>query len=117
MNTLENELKHFSGSETFYRHTLMRKFVYTEGVQYLAEKGGAYWLIDYILSYQLEPPIKDTPFQVWKIKVADDLTGTITVEDGNKHLIKCFNLSFTDFPIKEYTLWFTDNTLLLPSEY
>jgi hypothetical protein len=26
-------------------------------------------------------------------------------------------LEFTDFSLPEITLWFTDNTILLPSEY
>ena len=118
MTNLETELQQFcGGSETFYRHPFMRKFIYTAGVQYLAEKGGAYWLIDYVFSNQIDPKIKDQPFQAWIIKVKENKTATITVEDGDKQVVKRFNLSFTDFPIEKFSLWFIDNTLLLPCEY
>jgi hypothetical protein len=36
----------FTGPECFYRHPIVRALFYTEGVQFLAEKGGEYWLID-----------------------------------------------------------------------
>lgn len=50
--TLE-ALHHFTGTETWFRHPLVRKVLYTEGVQYLAETGGAYWLLDEIACAQL----------------------------------------------------------------
>lgn len=117
MTNLQEELSQFYGSETFYRHPLFRKFVYTEGVQYLAEKSGAYWLLEYIFSNQMDEKIKAEEFQVWKIKVKEDNTAVIRVEDGNDNLVKQFELEFTDFPLKEFTLWFSNNTLLLPSEW
>lgn len=117
MTNLIQELQHFTGSETFFRHPLFRKFVYTEGVQFLAEKAGAYWLIEYIFSNQMEEKIKAVDFQAWKIKVKEDNSATIRLEDGNGNLVKQFKLEFTDFPLKEFTLWFYNNTLLLPSEW
>lgn len=117
MTNLEHELKQFTGSERFFKNPLFRGFVYTEGVQFLAERAGAYWLIDYILSYQHDRKIKEQPFQVWVIRVKDDRSATITVEDGNKNPVQRFELEFTDFPLKECSLWFIEGTLLLPSEY
>ena len=117
MNTLLHELNHFTGSEVFYRHPLNRKIIYTQGVQYLAEKAEAYWLLDYIVSNQHNPKIKIEPFQVWQIKVNEHNKAAIWVEDGNKNRIKSFKLEFTDFPLPEFTLWLTDSTLLLPNEY
>ena len=117
MTNLLEELKQFTGSETIYRHPLFRKYVYTEGVQFLAEKAGAHWLIDYIFSNQMDEKITVEGFQTWNIKVKDDNSATIRVEDGNYNLVKEFQLEFTDFPLKEYTLWFSNNTLLLPGEW
>ena len=117
MTNLLTELQHFTGSEKCYRHPLFRKFAYTEGVQYLAEKAGAYWLIDYILSNQIDAQIKAVEFQAWKIKVNDDNSAMILLEDGDGNLVKEFKLEFTDFPLKEFTLWLYNNTLLLPSEW
>lgn len=108
------DLGHFTGSEQWFRHSLNRKVTYTQGVQYAAEKAGAYWLVDKIAAMQLEPKISQEPFQVWKL---DTNTKTITVEDGNNGVIYTEVLDFTDFPEPGITLWFTDNVILLPSEY
>ena len=45
----ESDLSQFIGTENYYRHWTGHG-VYTDGVKYLAEKAGAYWLIDAILS-------------------------------------------------------------------
>ncbi len=115
IGALKAELRQFTGSETFYRHPLFPNYVTTEGVQFLAEKAGAYWLIDYIFSNQ--PQLQNQPFQVWKLKVRDDDSALIRVEDGNDKLLWRFTLEFTDFPLEAFTLWLIDGTLLLPSEY
>jgi len=114
---LQAELKNFTGSEQVFYNPLFRKFRYTEGVKYLAQEANCYWLLDYIFSNQHSKTLQQTPFQVWKLKVAEDNTATITVEDGNKNHIKSFKLEFTDFPLEQIDLWFIEGTLLLPSEY
>ena len=113
---LKAELRQFTGSETFYSSSLYRGYVYTEGVKHLAGEAEAYWLIDYILSYQLDPNLTEQPFQVWKMTVQDN-SATISVEDGNDKNIATFSIAYTDFPLEEITLWLIDKTLLLPSEY
>jgi len=117
MSTLIEELQQFTGSDQFYRHPLFRKYVYTEGVHYLAEKGQCHWLIDFVLSNQLDKKIKGQPFQVWSITVKDDHSASIQVEDGNENKLHRFELTFTDFPLKTFSLWLVEQTLLLPSEY
>lgn len=114
---LKAELRQFTGSETFYRHSLFRKFIYTEGVQYLAEKAVAYWLLDHIFANQAEKHIGVEPFQVWKITVNEDESALISVEDGNDRLIHQHPLNCTDFPLDKFSLWLVHGTLLLPSEY
>ena len=116
-HTLTEALSQFTGSETVYRHPLFASCVYTEGVRYLAQEAGAYWLIEYVFSNQLDKTIHSHPFQAWSITVHDDHTAKIRLTDGNDTLIKSFVLTFTDFPLKAFTLWFIDGTLLLPSEY
>lgn len=46
-----SSLKQFTGTTRYYRHWL-RRFVYTQGIDYVAEKGSAHWLLDAIASYQ-----------------------------------------------------------------
>jgi len=42
----KSDLAQFTGSENWYRHGINRNVLYTEGVQYVAEHGGAHWLLD-----------------------------------------------------------------------
>jgi hypothetical protein len=113
---LRNELAHFTGSEQFFRHGLLPRIRYTEGVQYLAEKAGAYWLLDKIAAEQLAPPLQAEHFQVWKLRVAGS-KGAITVTDGDDRTIYEEQLDFTDFPLDQFSIWLVDGMILLPSEY
>ncbi|WP_339864880.1 DUF6876 family protein [Paremcibacter congregatus] len=112
----ENDLANFTGSESFYRHPLY-PFVYTDGVQYVANQGGAYWLIDIIGSYQFEPRIAREPFQHWVLTVNADKTAVIICSDGNGAELARQDISYTDFPLDNIGLFLTDKTLLLTSEY
>ena len=114
---LLNELNQFNGTENWFRNPLFPQFLYTDGVKYLAENAGCYWLIDYIFSNQIIKCLKDESFQVWKLKVNANQSARVIVEDGNDKELTSFNLEYTDFPIEEFTLWLVDKTLLLPSEY
>ncbi|MCK9598089.1 MAG: hypothetical protein M0R06_03545 [Sphaerochaeta sp.] len=48
---LEAGLAQFYGSEQWYKASF-GGVVYTDGVKYLADHAGAYWLIDAVASYQ-----------------------------------------------------------------
>ena len=63
----KQELRHFTGSECVFRHSFS-KGTYTEGVQYVASKLGAYWLLDLIFSLQWKREVLEQSFQVWKLK-------------------------------------------------
>ena len=113
---LLSALAHFTGTTQWYRNPMFPAFTYTDGVRFLAEQAGAYWLIDYVFSNQLLPEIKDEVFQVWKIFTVDS-QAVLKVEDGNGLILQEFKIPYTDFPLKEFTLLFTDNVLLLLTEY
>lgn len=113
----QGSLEQFTGTNTLYRHRLVRTVIYTEGVKHVAEEGKAYWLIDYIASMQVEYKIAKNPFQVWKLVVDDGHQALITCEDCNGRNIYKDDFLNTDFPLREITLWITENVLLLPSEY
>jgi len=114
---LKAVLRHFTGSEQVFYNPMFPKFRYTEGVKYLAQEANCYWLLDYVFSNQTIKAISEQPFQVWKLKVAENRTATIIVEDGNYYTVKSFKLDYTDFPMDEIDLWFMERTLILPSEY
>ena|ERR1700674_369426 len=113
----ESDLRQFSGTEQWYRHGLVRKVLYTDGAKHVADAGEAYWLLDEIAFAQHEKKIAAEAFQVWKLAVYGDSSASLTCEDGNGNEVFRKIIEYTDFPLPEITLWFTDNTILLPSEY
>lgn len=111
------DLVHFIGSEHWYQHSLVRSITYTDGAKYVADHGGAYWLLDEIaLAQKFSPVVKAEPFQVWKLTVCDH-KGLLTCDDGNGNVAYRKSIPFTDFPLTEVEFYFTDNVILLPSEY
>lgn len=56
-------------------------------------------------------------FQVWRLKVNADTSAELLCEDGNDNVVHRKQIPYTDFPGEGITLWFTDNTILLPREY
>jgi hypothetical protein len=112
------DLAQFTGSQTFYRHALSGGCVYTEGVQYLAEAGSAYWLLDAILCPQPHhPALRSAEFQVWTLSVGEDQSAMLICTDGNGEGLYVHPVSWTDFPLDTVTLWFANRTLYLPSEH
>lgn len=121
MTLTYQDLRQFTGTENYYRYSLVKGFVYTDGVRYLAQEGGAYWLLDKIFTLQIDPPLKayreTDRFQVWKLKVNQDKTANLSCENGNGTELLNVWLYYTDFPLPEIDLYLIDNVLLLPSEY
>ena len=111
-------LTQFTGTENWYRHALNRAVLFTDGAKHVADAGGAYWLLDEIaLAQRYEQAVAAQPFQCWKLAVNPDHTGDLVCEDGNGNAVYRKALDYTDFPATGVTLWVTDNTILLPSEY
>lgn len=112
-----DDLRQFTGTEHWYRHPLMRRVLYTDGVKYLAEQAGAYWLIDIIAFAQIDLAVKSVDFQAWTLTVHEDRSATLTCTDGNGQSLLRQSIPFTDFPLTEVTVWVEDRTILLPSEH
>mgnify|MGYP003462319858 FL=1 len=78
------DLAQFTGSQTFYHHGLSGGCVYSEGAQYLAEAGSAYWLLDAILCPQPHhPTLRVAEFQVWTLTVSADHSASLICTDGD----------------------------------
>jgi Family of unknown function (DUF6876) len=113
-----SDLRQFTGSENWYRHSLVRSVLYTDGAQYLAEHGGAYWLLDEIaLAQRHNKRVAAQEFQNWTLKVKPDHTALLACDDGNGNVVYAKRIPFTDFPLSEVKLYCVNNTILLPSEY
>ncbi|GEC77916.1 DUF6876 family protein [Flavobacterium aquatile] len=114
----KTDLAQFTGTENWYRHPIARTVLYTDGIQYLAEKAGAYWLIDEIAFNQIKPNIKKEEFQTWTLRVdLEKSTAALTCDDGNNNIVFSKKIEYTDFPLQEIRIFFVNNVILLPSEY
>ena len=114
----EADLRQFTGSERWYRHALVRDILFTDGAKYLADEAGAYWLLDEIaLAQKSNARVAAAAFQLWRLTVKPDHTAALACEDGNGQAVFTKAIAYTDFPLPEITLYYTDRTILLPSEY
>jgi hypothetical protein len=119
MSNLATELQQFTGSETLYKHWLELHF--TQGVKYLADQAQCYWLLDAIGSYQ--PQLKADAelrfFQVWQLLV-DNHSALLTCWPDTPGQGKpCLSqpIEFTNFPLPEIKLFWSEGILMLPREY
>lgn len=115
---LLSDLEQFIGTEQYHRN--FTGLIYTDGVEYFAEKAGAYWLIDLIGSHL--PIIKRVPDYFFKISVEahNDNSWNVLVTheiSGKEVLVTSQNGEFTDLPEGEYQFFLIDGVMLLPSEY
>ncbi len=99
------------------------RFLYTSGVRFVAERAGAYWLIDVVASYQGDKRARAEEFQVWKLTVKPDQSATVSMTDGNsdKAIIEQ-EIEYTDYPESDAELYCVlapgqSATLMLPCEY
>jgi hypothetical protein len=117
MPITEADLRQFTGTAHYYRHGLFRKLLYTDGVQFLAEQAGAYWLIDAIAAAQYcDSRVKVEEFQVWRLTVEPANRARLTCEDGNYNSVYMQELNFTTFPLDTIELFLENGVLCLPSE-
>lgn len=112
----KSDLAHCTGTEQVYRHPLVPHIRYTDGVQYVASLGEAYWLLDKIACAQLEQRHAGQEFQLWTLTVSDDYSADLVCTDGNGTVVSAERIECTDFPLFEIKFYVTDNTILLPSE-
>ena len=122
MNIDKKVLAQFIGTQTWHRfNRLSPNSLLTDGAQYVAEEGGAYWLMDIIASAQLDPKVKAEPFQVWKLAVNDDQSAIMEADDRNGNAIYTQAIPWTDFILDNMKLYAVKEEdyliIMLPSEY
>ena len=121
MTTWANELNNFSGTENYYRIT--PDTIITDGAKFVADKGGAYWLMTAIASYLPDFTNKET-FIVANLKVtrtATACTALLKLDDGNDNVLAEQFIEYTDFELDEIKLYACYNgnmwVIMLPREY
>ena len=105
-----------NGSENFYRYSFTN-FIYTDGVHSLAQDCKAYWLIDLIVSHQVDAVVQKEHFQVWDLKRVANDSFIIVATDGNYNKVTSQQIPYSDFPYDLATLWLVDSCIMLPTEY
>lgn len=114
-----HELNQFTGTTKYFNHAT-KSLVYTEGVQYMGERG-AYWIIDLIASYQTPVRLEEIPFQAWKIKRTPEGGFVAIMTDGNYNEYVRQTGEYTDLKIDIELFCIADPihkaVLLLVSEY
>lgn len=118
----ETDLHQFTGTSQYYLYLAGLKL--TDGVKFMADEGGAYWLLDIIASYQVDYKIRREYFQVWELKLSPDNATTgkheavVTMKtDAGRPLMVEQQIEYTDFPLDSITLFLIDGVILLTSEY
>lgn len=116
-----SDLSQFTGTDTWYRHGLVRNVLYTDGVKFLAERAGAFWLLDKVATLQIEPRVRAEEFQTWRLAVSEGQKATLTCDDGNGNVVHSERIGWTDFPLDEVKLYVgadgARRVVMLPSEY
>jgi hypothetical protein len=118
---LEDRLRGFYGSEDKHAYSsLFRRHLLTDGAKYLAEKAGAYWLMDVIASHhrkvQTSAQIRAAAgndrllwLQIWRIKKTKGKSSCVvtcwedTGKDERPVVRQC--IEYTDFPFDLYELY------------
>ncbi len=121
-NEFEAALAQFIGTEQYYRHWTGH-ILYTDGVKFLADEAGAYWLIDAIASYQHRIGSSShyaglQGFQLWTLTRNKGDRAVLTCQaDSNQPVLVTQEIEYTDFPLPAIKLYVEGNVLLLPSEH
>ena len=116
-----SELNNFSGTERYYRIT--PDSVITDGAKFVADKGGAYWLMTAIASYLPNLTEKER-FIVATLQVTRTATSShaiLKLDDGNENVLAQQYIEYTDFELDEIKLYACYNgemwVIMLPREY
>lgn len=117
---IQNSLSQFTGTEQWYPiYWFFSKAYLTDGTKFVADECQAYWLMEAILSWQIDIDQSEV-FQVWKLKKNAGGSFTLRCTDGNKNQLAIQEIPFSDFPLDEITIWAEKSdafVLLLPSEH
>lgn len=117
---LQSDLDQFIGGGDLTCHWT-RRILFTEGIHYLAEQAGAFWLIDAVASYQPEAVIRESgrlqSFQLWRLEVADRKAVLECREDSGQPAKIRQEIEYSDFPLTEFECFVVGGVMMLKNEY
>lgn len=126
------DLAHFHGTIQYHKSNMFTgdRLIHTDGVQYVAENGGAYWLLDLVASHY-------SSVAQWVVNCGGFATiilrknksgrgARVRMGDGNGYEKTLQMVGFTDFPFdsfenNEFKMFIQNDgsrlVMMLPSEY
>jgi len=113
---LKTEMQQCTGTTGYHKLTWL-PLLATDGVKTVAEKAGAFWLVDAIASYQANPEVKKLAIQFWRLEVKDNAAVLYCVEDSGMPRIVEQEIEYTDFPDGDWRFYVQHGIIMLPGEY
>jgi hypothetical protein len=103
------DLFQFIGTTQYWKLNPLNPFLCTDGVHFLAEQGGAFWLLDAIAAWKIEPRVRDDQnlkdIQFWKLVVNDSQSAKLICERDKGDIVVTQKIGWTDFPLPEIKLY------------
>lgn len=108
MKTLtQSDLRQFSGTQQLHKASILAHgSVVTDGVKFVADTAGAYWLIDMIMSHHMTNSklrVRDERY-FWKLKKTDQGWSCICTDGGKGKApvtLARQDFEYSDFPLDE----------------
>lgn len=111
---MEDELGQFHGTSRYLKN--FTGLLFTDGVKFLADQAGCYWLIGLVGSYQRS--LEGVRFQLWELDAGEDNKAVVTMrEDTDEPVLVRQRIPYTDFPLRRFSFYCVDNVMMLKSEY
>jgi hypothetical protein len=110
-----SELGYFTGTEEY--HSLGKMFgdaVVTDGVKYVMDNGYSWAVTDAMSVIKLK--LSKELFIALKLRLGESNTAKMILTDGNEKILYEQKYEYTDAK-RDLTLFFTNNVLMLSSEY
>lgn len=113
---IEAEIRHFTGTDQWYK--LYPNVLITDGVKFVFDIAESYWLGEIVFSLQTLEKVKAEPFQFYELEVnLEKHNADLKVTDGNENILYTQFIEFTDFPLPKFSFYYTNDVVLLASEY
>lgn len=118
---LLDELRQFYGTEHYHRY--MPGLVVTDGVKFLADNAGCYWLLDMVWSYLPALRKSGDTFFVVRYAGTPGASGLFSITDDipANQTYAAQAVEYSDFPLDEIVMYLShaggDAVLMLPTEY
>jgi hypothetical protein len=113
-NIDKKELNNFIGSENIYSGYMGIK--YTDGCKYFIDNEASWLISDMAVICKVKKEVKAEPF-ISIHSIVKNNKAEVIYTDGNNKTLFIQKYSYTDLPTGQYDFYFTDNTLLLTTEY